>query len=227
MITLCMLPVIFALQGPAPAAPVTPTSLAVPATPATATATATIPAESPGRTTGSPPPVLGPKFDAIWSDRINRNLRGVGIGFDQGLWGHAMGQSLKLSIPFGKRIGQFFGVRLRGFMVHDVWNGTPDGAFGGGLELFGRSPVFLGLLRIYGGGGLWAGGRPFRPMGDTTSVWAIGGGGHFGLEVVLQPRLTISFEVGAQSGLHARRIDVGPSVMAGFMFWLGNLRARG
>ena len=202
--------------------------LQAPATAATpATSATVIPPESPGRTTGALRLVLGQRLDAIWLERINRNMRGVGFGFDQGLWGHTMGQTLKLSIPFGKRIGQFGGIRLRGMMAHDVWGQTSDGAYGGGIELFGRTPVFLGLLRVYGGGGVWAGGRPFRPNGDTTRVWAVGGGGHFGVEFVLTPRMTITFEVGGQSGIHARRIDAGPSVMAGFMMWFGNMRGRG
>lgn len=188
---------------------------------------APIPADSPGRTTGAPPPVLGPRFDTIWADRINRNMRGVGFGFDQGLWGHSMGQSIKVSIPFGKRVGQFFGLRLRGLAVHDVWSGTADGAYGGGLEMFGRTPVYLGLLRLYGGGGVWVGARPFRPAGDMTKLLAVGGGGHFGVEFMLTPRMTITLEVGAQSGIHGRRLDAGPSVMAGFMTWFGNMRGRG
>jgi hypothetical protein len=211
MTTLCTLAAIVLLQAPTAATPATPATAATPATPAT----------------GAPPPVLGPKFDPIWSDRINRNMRGVGVGFDQGLWGHSMGQTLKFSIPFGKRIGQFFGVKLRGMMVHDVWSGTSDAAFGGGLELFGRSPVYLGLVRLYGGGGVLAGGRPFRAMGDVTKVWKVGGGGHFGVEFVLTPRMTITLEVGAHSGIHGRNIDAGPSVMAGTMWWFGNLGGRG
>ena len=175
----------------------------------------------------APAPVLGPKITDAYVDRINRNFRGVGIGFDQGLWGRGFGQTLKLTIPFGKRVGQFFGMRLRGMSVFDPSNVGVDPLFGGGIELFGRSPVYLGLLRVHGGGGVWAGGRPFKPASDATRGWGVSGSGYFGIEFVLAPRVGMTFEVGGKGSIHALGLDAGATATAGVVFYLGNLRGRG
>ncbi len=191
-----------------------------PSAPAPAPAPAAAPASS-----RAPAPVLGPRFDDAHIDRVNRNLRGVGIAFDQGLWGSGFGQSLKLSLPFGKRVGQFFGVRLRALAVYGLHDFDP--IYGGGAEIFGRTPVFLGLLRAYGGGGVWAGRRPFMPEGDTSKSWGLGGGGHFGFEIVISPRTAFTLEVGGQSPMHALGLDAGASVMGGIALYLGNIANRG
>jgi len=210
----------------APAAAAAPAALVAPAAPV-ATSTPVAAMESAAPSGRAPAPVLGPKFTDAYIDRINRNFRGIGIGFDQGLWGRGFGQTLKLTIPFGKRVGQFFGMRLRGMSVFDPSNVGVDSLFGGGIELFGRSPVYLGLLRVYGGGGVWAGGRPFKPASDATRGWGVGGGGHFGIEFVLAPRMGMTFEVGGRSSIHALGLDAGATATAGVVFYLGNLRGRG
>lgn len=214
-------------ESPAsPAPPVAPAAPSAPVPSVTATSTPD-PAPTSARGLPGPAPILGPRFfDERYIDRINRNLRGVGVGFDQGLWGSGFGQSLKVSIPFGKRVGQFFGLRVRGLAVYGPGQGL-DPVFGGGLEIFGRTPVFLGLLRAYGGGGAWATTRPLIPEGDTTARSGIGGGGHFGLEIVISPRTTFTFEIGGQSPTHARGLDGGASVTGGIMLYLGNLGGRG
>lgn len=207
---------------PAALPPFSPPPATTPASPPTSVVT---PAAEPAPS--APAPILGPKFDEAYVDRINRNYRGFGLGFDQGLWGHGFGQTLKILIPFGKRVGQFFGLRLRGIAVYDVTNNPLDTAFAGGLELFGRSPVYLGLVRIYGGGGLWAGGRPFRPASDSSRGFGVAGGGHFGVEFVLTSRVGMTIELGGKSPVHALGLDAGATVTGGMMVYLGNLRGRG
>ena len=86
----------------------------------------------------------------------------------------------------------------------------------GGVELFGRGPVMLGVLRTYGGGGITYG----APIGvDATP--AVGGGGHYGVEVIAAPRMSFTFEVGGQAPLAASEVDGGAHVMAGATFYLG------
>jgi len=169
--------------------------------------------------TARPEPVA-PVLDREHSLRVNRRARGLGIGVSQGLWGRSFTQQLRLDIPFGVRVGQFFGLRAHGTFVHSA---PGDAAFDpvvfGGLELFGRSPVMGGVVRIYGGGGVFAGARP-NPT-DRGRRWGISGGGHMGIEAFASPRMSFSVEIGGQGNVHALGLDAGPSVMGGVNFYFG------
>jgi hypothetical protein len=155
-----------------------------------------------------------------FTEEINRNWRGVGIGYDNGLWGQQFAQGLKVDVPFGPKVGQFAGIRVRGLMVNS-WNNViqdqPLYLVGG--ELFGRGPVWAGIVRVYGGGGVWYG---------TTEVAreqqdGIAAGGHYGVEAILFERGSFTFEIGGQSGIDGDGPGLGASVMAGIMFYLGGL----
>ena len=89
----------------------------------------------------------------------------------------------------------------------------------GGLELFGRSPVMGGVVRIYGGGGVFAGGRPLPT--SRGRAWGISGGGHMGIEAFAAPRMSFSVEIGGQAPVHALAYDAGASVMGGVNFYFG------
>lgn len=169
----------------------------------------------------SDPAPVAPVPDAAYSEKVNRAARGVGVGFSQGLWGSGFGQRLHLDIPFGRRVGQFFGLRVQGTFVHPKRGGYDPVAFGG-LELFGRSPVMGGIARIYGGGGIFAGGRPL-PTAEGRR-YGLAGGGHMGIEVFASPRMSFSVEVGGQGPVHALALDAGGSVMGGFNFYFGRMR---
>ncbi|MCY1059062.1 hypothetical protein [Nannocystis sp. SCPEA4] len=165
------------------------------------------------------PEPVAPVPDAAYSLRVNRAARGVGIGIDFGPWGRGFGQRLHVDIPLGRRVGQFFGVRLQGTIVHPVHTPTWDPSVFGGIEFFGRSPVFGGIARIYGGGGVFFGGRP-NPTGEGAR-YGVAGGGHLGIEVFAAPWMSFSVEIGGQGPVHALGLDGGPSVMGGINFWLG------
>ena len=167
---------------------------------------------------------VAPIADRSYSLRVNRRARGVGLGFRQGLWGKGFGQSLHLDIPFGRRVGQFFGTRVHGTIVHasseladggERWDAT---AFGG-LELFGRSPVMGGIVRIYGGGGIFVGGRPY-PTSEGAR-YGIAGGGHMGIEAFASPLMSFMIEVGGQGPTHGLSHDAGASVVGGMAFYFG------
>lgn len=166
---------------------------------------------------GSEP--VAPVADREYSVAVNRAARGVGLGYANGLWGTGFGQRLHLDIPFGRRVGQFFGLRLQGTLVHTGAGDRYDPVAFGGLEIFGRSPVMGGLVRMYGGGGVFAGGRPL-PTGEGRP-WGIAGGGHFGIEAFINPRMAFAVEVGGQSPVHALGLDAGASVMGGVNFYFG------
>ncbi|MEN0060764.1 MAG: hypothetical protein AAGA48_01375 [Myxococcota bacterium] len=161
----------------------------------------------------SPPDVTtGPLASPQEVAAINRKWRGLGFGADGGTLGRGTGYGIRLDVPFGRRAGQFFGARLRGLAVSSadpvVWMG--------GISLFGRGPVLLGILRVVGGGGLLVG-------VDAQGEPALGGGGHYGIEVRLAPRTALSVEFGSQGGRGVLDVVRGPSVRAGVMVYLGAL----
>ena len=92
-----------------------------------------------------------------------------------------------------------------------------------GGELYGRGPVWHGILRVYGGGGVWGGIR-VNPT-DEGPTMRLGGGGHFGFEVLAARFMSFTFEVGGQAPAHGQEIDGGASVMGGVMFWFGRDRS--
>lgn len=169
-----------------------------------------------------------PASYAILSDQdvldMNDRLGGVGIGFDMGLWGDRYANGLKVDVPLGKGdLGQHFGVRLRGVMVHDDTGDRFTPVAAGGAELFGRGPVLLGVVRVYGGGGLYYGGIVDSQIETAPTLI---GGGHFGVEVAASKRQTFSFEVGGQGPLTPEEFDAGASVMAGTTVYLGKVGRR-
>lgn len=172
-------------------------------------------------------PELGPLPTAAHTEDINRRWRGLGVGVDNGLWGSSYAQSFKVDVPFGWRAGQFLGMRIRRTVVHAQIDGHWDGVINTGLELFGRSPVWFGLLRTYGGGGAWLGLRPaLIDPGRGADLWGIGGGGHFGVEFLLVPWASLQIEIGGQSAAHRLGVDAGASVMAGVMFYTGRAQEQ-
>jgi len=168
-------------------------------------------------------PVLGPMPTREYIEGMNRRARGVGLGLDYGLWGQGFMQGLKVDIPFGKRVGQFFGVRVRSMFMHTT-QGDYDPVINSGLELFGRTPVFYGIVRMYGGGGGWIGIRPVPT--DEGGTWAITGGGHVGFELFYVSRSSFTFEFGGQGSGHHLDLDAGASVVAGIALYLGDIRNK-
>jgi hypothetical protein len=157
--------------------------------------------------------------DREYSLRVNRAARGVGLGYHNGLWGHGFGHGLHLDVPFGRRVGQFFGLRLQGTFVHSEVGSRYDPVAFGGVELFGRSPVMGGIVRLYGGGGVFVGGRPMP--GVEGRRWGVAGGGHLGIEAFINPRMSFAVQIGGQSPVHAHGIDGGPNVMGHINVYFG------
>ena len=159
--------------------------------------------------TGSPAlasdPAAGPRMTPeIWPEPSGQ---GVAFGYEAGSWGGSWGQGLRVRIP----ILEFFALDARGIVTHTVRVGDDRWDAGARIDLIGHSPVLLNVLRLYGGGGP----QLFHPISsdaDQTVHW--GGGGHFGLEAFLNPRMSMFFEVGGQSGV-AVDVATGATVMAG------------
>lgn len=169
-------------------------------------------------TFAAPDPVVA-ELDEDFVRAVNARWRGLGMGYDNGLWGNVFAQGIKADVPFGPKVGQFAGLRLRGLMLHSGAGETYEPAFMGGAEIFGRGPVLAGIVRVYGGGGLWYGAEVTVEDGTT----GLAGGGHFGIEALAWERGSFSFEVGGQSGIDGGGPGMGASVMAGTTVYLGAL----
>jgi hypothetical protein len=160
--------------------------------------------------------------------------KGVSIGLEEGGWSGIFGPGLRVHVPFITTIGGVnggsFGATLRGVFLSGADSApeaVPSNHVGGRLELVGRSPVFMNLVRLYGGGGLdlfsgigttygfnsdtplCPGPVPKNVSGPTFSTSCPGashkavlsGGGEFGFEFFLHRRFSFFLEVGGWAGV--------------------------
>ena len=135
--------------------------------------------------------------------------RGVAFGFDNGLFGRAFEQSARIRLP----LADFFSVDLRGISTFGPMANDTRWELGGRLELVGRTPVYLNLVRLYGGGGPEVAARASGPGDKKTSF---GAGGHFGFEFFLNPNMSFYTEIGGHSG---NELTAGGTAVAGMMFY--------
>jgi hypothetical protein len=131
--------------------------------------------------------------EAVVQPSDKRTGRSVGFGVENGLSGRAFEQGVKLRIP----ILEHFGVQLRGVSAFGDAGGDTAYYLGGRIDLVGQTPVYLNLVRLYGGGGPEVLTRVAGPGGDKT---LIGGGGQFGFEFFVSPKMAFYVEIGGHSG---------------------------
>jgi hypothetical protein len=119
-------------------------------------------------------------------------------------------------VPFGGgKFGEHWGATLRGIMLMEEIYDAPSGnksseiTFGGRLEIYGQSKVYLNLFRLYGGGGV----QRFADA-DRSPNHGWGGGGQFGFEFFLWRAGSFFIEIGGHSGV-ARQQDSHALVLAG------------
>lgn len=169
---------------------------------------------------GGVKPALGPLPTAEYIETVNRFARTPGIGLQVGPWGRGGVLGLRTDIPFGWSFGQYCGLRLGvNFVMPLHASDVGDPLLFGAGELFGRSPVIMGLARFYGGGGAHLGGSVVTTHGGKKL--GVSGGGFFGLELFAAPTTSFNVEIGGQYGLHPSRYDAGLQVTGGmaFHFW--------
>lgn len=129
---------------------------------------------------------------------------GFAIGYDNGLFGGGFGQGVRFKIPFGR----YLGLNLRGLSVMGG-SETFVHYLGGRAELLGQTPIFLNVMRLYGGGGF----QLFYPVNGVPSpALLLGGGGQFGFEFFMGKRAAFFLEVGGNGG---GRTVSGATVLAG------------
>jgi hypothetical protein len=137
--------------------------------------------------------------------------RALSFAYENGLWGGTFEQGLRVKIP----VHPNWGFVLRPIYLHDMEGPTYRGDIGGRLELYGASPVFLNLARIYGGGGV----QVFDAIaGLPNAHLTTGGGGHFGFELFYMPQSSFFFEIGGTSGAQGG-VGAGGTAIAGVTFY--------
>jgi hypothetical protein len=157
----------------------------------------------------APPPASESETKVPWSGPAGT---GVSFGYENGLWGNAWVQGVRVKIPLHQR----FGVALRPLALQHVAGGGDYRAdLGGRVEIYGASPVYLNFARIYGGGGV----QVFQAVtGVSDAKPYFGGGGHFGFEFFLNQRMSFFAEIGGTSGAQDN-FGTGGTAMAGLTWY--------
>ncbi len=163
-----------------------------------------------GRTPAERSLTLSPdRSRALWPLTWEKSPgQGVAFGLEEGLWGGAWGQGLRVTVPFARN----FAATLRGIYLMEMGDGPVTVDAGGRLDFVGRSDVLFNVMRLYGGGGV----QVIAPITDSADEEVrVGGGGHFGFEFFCSPHYSFFLEVGGQGG----SVSPGATVMAGMMFY--------
>jgi hypothetical protein len=115
-------------------------------------------------------------------------------------------------------LGRYFGLTLRGTFITGTVAPTADNPtdhIGGRLDFVGKSPVFLNLLRLYGGGGV----EVFSATGPNinhNAQWS--GGGQFGFEFFINQHAAFFLEVGGHGGIDTG-LPGGQTIVVGTNFY--------
>lgn len=183
-----------------------------PPAPAAAPETAPTPPTPPTPPAPPTPPVPGDEWDTAhlkvppWTEPSGG---GVGFGYQHGSWGGHWTQELRVKFPLGKA----FKLAVSGVYLNDA--AASKNNFGARLLLMGGTPVYLNLIRIYGGGGP----EILFDVGAPSPSPVIGGGGFFGFEFFMNPKMSFFTEIGGRGG----RDYGGATISAGLNFypWAG------
>jgi hypothetical protein len=193
----------FAQEGAAP--PAAQPQAEAPAAPPSAEATPATP----------PHPDAGAiQLTVPWSGPTGK---GFSLGIEEGAWGGAFGTGVRGQIP----LGRYFGITLRAaYVFGNAPVGTTPATFptqhlGGRIDFVGKSPVFLNLVRLYGGGGV----EMFSAVGagaDHSPHFS--GGGHFGFEFFASKWSSFYLEVGGHAPIDPG-MPAGQTLIVGMMFY--------
>ena len=119
---------------------------------------------------------------------------GMAAGVQLGLVGAQFGQRVHVVVPLGENYA------LRPAYVQTMASGATFLLNGGGrLDLIGRTPILMELLRVYGIGGIQAD-YPFSPLGSGIGSLDYGISGAFGSEFFITPKFSYFFEIGGGGG---------------------------
>ena len=146
--------------------------------------------------------------------------QGVALSYENGSFGQVWEQGLKLQVGFGPcgpgRRDTCWAVNLKPQLLMELQDPSAI-ALGGRLELIGRTPVYLNLIRIYGGGGI---GTYVDLSGPHKGQVSVGGGGEFGFEFFLARDLAFYAEIGGNGCPALGNLCSGATVVAGVSLYL-------
>jgi hypothetical protein len=119
---------------------------------------------------------------------------GVAFGYDNGIWGNQFEQGVRVRLP----IARHWAVLARGIVLHAVGTAMEPYRMGAGgrLEIIGFSDVLHGFARMYGGGGV----QVLGTVTGASTPLGVAGGGEFGAEMFVTPKLAFYFEIGGTGG---------------------------
>jgi len=144
---------------------------------------------------------------------------GVSLGYEDGIWGAAWLQGLRVKIPMHPR----WGMALRPLTMMQMpmkWTYSEGSDayrtdVGGRVELYAASPVLLNFARVYASGGP----QVFYAVAGVAGPKAMfGGGGQVGCEFFVAPRASLFAELGGTSGAQAG-FGAGGSAMIGLTWY--------
>jgi hypothetical protein len=196
----------FAEEPKPDAAPPTPAPNSTPPTSTTPAAPT-----APTAPTSTPTPSGEPASLTLTLPWTTPSGQGVALSYENGAFGQAWEQGLRVQIPLGK----FFALTARPMVLMRLandFNPSNEIALGGRLEVFGRSAVLLNFVRIYGGGGA---GAFYDLAGTHKGKTSAGGGGEFGFEFFLHARFAFYLEVGGNGCGAVSGVCSGATAVAG------------
>jgi hypothetical protein len=171
----------------------------------------------------------GPKFTEEYIEKVNLKAEGVGFGYETGYWNPTVLVGLRVVVPVNDR--KNFNLKFRLFMPMGPFNHDFDPVIIAEVGVLIRTPVYMGLVRLFMGGGVFVGYRPITYSNDNKSKChlhdscriGVSGGGGAGVEVFFSERRIRAFflEIGGQGPTHPLRYDSGAHVIAGATWYFG------
>ena len=178
-------------------------------------------------------PALDPRYpSAEYIDRINERASNLAFGYGLGRMGDGLALGLRAEVP----VAGTFWLRPMVNFNFGPFEAPFDPVASAGVHFMFRSPLFLGVFRLYGGGGFdafWrpspaaasdclSGGDPID-LNDQTAVddcqasFTPGGGGYSGIEFFAGGSRVYFFEIGGGAGgqKNGRWDDAGAIIRAG------------
>jgi hypothetical protein len=168
-----------------------------------------VPASAPAPSAVSGAPSAGEQADVAQPPKGSLG-KSVGLAFDNGLFGTSYEQGVRLRIP----VLRHFALNLRGISTLGSIAGNETWRLGGRLEVIGHTPVYLNLVRIYGGGGPEVTTRLHGTSSEDKTL--ISGGGQVGFEFFAGRSVSFFAEIGGHGGDEATG---GGTVLAGVMLY--------
>ncbi len=172
-----------------------------------------------------------PEYTKEYVNKVNRIAESFGLGYEIGYWAPSVAIGINALVPVGDTWGmEFRFFSPQGYMSVPYKKGY-DPTLSFSIGYFKRTPVFMGLIRVYFGGYMSVGYRirdvepnihAKEPIMDKKNERiGFAGGGKLGIEFFVSEKKAYFIEVGGQGPTHAYQYDAGGMVMAGAHIYFG------